>query len=61
MPKHSERVQKLLKRSAKFRGRIVKALMKEDENADLVALTALLDKVDEEIVRLGRGRARKKR
>jgi len=61
MPPYNERVQKLLKRSAKFRAKVEKALVKHDENVDLVKWNEIMGLVDQEIVRLGRKRARKSR
>jgi hypothetical protein len=61
MARYTERVQKLLKRSAKFRQRIEKSLRKHDEDVDLVKLNAMLEAVDHEIVRLGRKSAPKRR
>ena len=61
MPTYSEHVQKLLKRSAKFRSRIERTLKKQDKRVNLAVLGAALDAVDRELVRLGRKRKPKKR
>ena len=61
MPTQSKHVQKLLKRSAKFRGRIDKAFQKHDTKANLGSVNELLDQIDQELVRLDSTRALQKR
>jgi hypothetical protein len=58
--KHPDRVRKLLKRSARFRRRVQKALERH-ESVDVVKFNQLLDAIDQVIVRSGRAPARKKR
>jgi hypothetical protein len=58
--KHPDRVRKLLKRSARFRRRVQKALERH-ESGDVIKFNQLVDAIDQVIVRSGRARARKKR
>jgi len=60
MPKYPKPIRRLLKRSAKFRKRLRKALTKHDENVDLAIVNSALEMVDREIVKLGQMKVGKK-